>query len=377
LPQCTSFPWGAISALAMAPATNTVKVKKSVADMVRWLNTEAKLASEVRLSAVARPLAALDEDTALEVLNALLEQEEPITDPTTWVSEAAKAILADSSGDLANRGEEEPRPPPEPKAWSAPKTIVKLPAATIEQVKRLAKAQVLQAEMPLSEVAESLALVSREGQEQILGSLEARAAEIANPVGYVCNACVKKANHSKGKGAGKGKGKGIAEGKPPLTASEKKILRTINFINGTMQLEQPISYRRCKESLDLVDEKSQLRILNRLKEKLDGGTEITSPTTWIKTACLRSQERYENFVRERKQEKQQAQEQSKWQESNEEPKPKRNKWTASEKAAAEVEWWDEGEGEAKISVGDNEDSKQGVSQHNSNEDEEEWGEWTA
>mmetsp|Transcript_115958 Transcript_115958/g.360246 ORF Transcript_115958/g.360246 Transcript_115958/m.360246 type:complete len:354 (-) Transcript_115958:14-1075(-) len=351
-------------------AATKVKVKKSVAELVRWLNTEGGLGAEVRLAAVAKPLAALDEATALEVLNGLVEQEEAIDDPTTWVCEAAKAIQEAGGG--AAEAEEEPQ-----QAAAAPKAApkVKLPAAVVGKVRELNESGALQAKLPIGEVAEALAMVSREAQDGILRSLEAAAGEVSNPVGWVRNACHKRAGKGKGKGQGPGKGKGKAQGKAqgkgkpaallglqapekkPLTASERKILRTINFINGTLGLEKPINYRSVKESLDLVDEKTQLRILNVFREKVEGGQEISNPTTWIKNGCVRSNERYQTLVKERNEKKRQGA-----QEWEEEAPAKRKKAAAAaaeeaeawpeEAAEAEEEWPEDAEAEAAAEEGE-------------------------
>uniref|UniRef100_A0A7S4SMQ8 Uncharacterized protein n=1 Tax=Alexandrium monilatum TaxID=311494 RepID=A0A7S4SMQ8_9DINO len=321
----------------MAPTTGTVKLKKSIADMVKWMNSEGELAAELRLAAVAKPLAALDESTALEVLNGLLEQEEVIDDPTVWIIEAAKA-LAEAEAEEAPGLDFPAAAAATPRPSGGAK--VKLPASTVEKLKELNASGCLQVNLPLAEVAQSLSLLSKESQEELLAGLEQNAADITNPAGWLCNACHKKAGKGKGKGKGKDKGKGKGKhgsaesGFKPLTASERKILRTINFINKTMGLERPLNFNYLKEALDLVDEKTQLRILDILKEKLEEGQEIANPTTWVKRACQRQSERYEERRQEKLKQKRQAEEG--W----EEAKPKKKK-----AAAAAEEAWEEAAGE--------------------------------
>lgn len=324
----------------MAPAATTVKVKKSVMDMIRWMNTEGELTAELRLGAVAKPLAALDESTALEVLNGLLEVEEPIDDPTAWICEAAKAILAEGAPE-----EEFAEEAPAPALRPAPAVKVRLPGSTVQKIKELNGSGVLQANLQLAEIAESLSLISKEAQDQILQGLQQRAAEVENPLGYVLNACNKKAGKGKGKeskGKGKGKGKDGGKGKgkdaaapaeqggKPLTASERKILRHVNFINGSLQLERPLNFRALKEALDLIDEKTQLRILNKVRDKIEAGEEISNPTTWVRRQCQRAYERYEEMRKEKQAQKRQSQQEETW----EERKPKKKKAAA----AAEEEW---------------------------------------
>merc|ERR1719210_2204299 len=76
----------------------TVKLKKSVADRIRLVNAQSGLAKPLKLGLVAGPLAALDVQSALGILDALLEEEEEaagkIKDPNSWVCKAARKHAA-------------------------------------------------------------------------------------------------------------------------------------------------------------------------------------------------------------------------------------------------------------------------------------------
>jgi len=85
-----------------------VKIKKTIVDKVRSLNDSGGLWGELRLAAVATPLAQLeDEAAALKILTRLEEQAETVEDPTAWVRDRAKAAL-----------EEEVEVEPEEEEWA-------------------------------------------------------------------------------------------------------------------------------------------------------------------------------------------------------------------------------------------------------------------
>jgi len=79
---------------ASADATSQkVTIKKSVANKIRALNVSQVLALPLRLSAVARPLASIEESVALDILGGLEASASSVEDPTAWVGEAVAVIL--------------------------------------------------------------------------------------------------------------------------------------------------------------------------------------------------------------------------------------------------------------------------------------------
>jgi hypothetical protein len=76
----------------MAVPGNKLKVPKAIADQVQLINDTVPLPQPLRLGAVARCLIELGKDTAIEVLNGLVEDAVRVEDPNVWVLEAAQAI---------------------------------------------------------------------------------------------------------------------------------------------------------------------------------------------------------------------------------------------------------------------------------------------
>merc|ERR1712150_215775 len=122
---------------------------------------------------------------------------------------------------------------------------------------------------------------------------------------------------AKGKGEGKHKGKnkmGSVESMVnpitgrPFTASETKVMRTIKFLNKSLESKLPIKlkYLKLKDALDLVDEKSQLRILQNFRTKIEDKKNIQNPYSWLANACKKSAEKFEEFQQDRWQKKKAA-----------------------------------------------------------------------
>jgi len=331
-----------------------ISLKKSVVDKVKSI---AEAGQELRLPAVAKSLSDLDEASALEILDGL--QEQIVDDPNTWVNEAAAAMLEamqeveqeveqEEVEDEAP-AEEEGAPAEEEWPEEAEKAETKkitLPASTVQKVKEL--------ELPLKEVAEALSSITKEAQHAILDLFEKQWDKIRNPVEWVnakckfnrwqgvdatnsrtaANQALAKGSKSSVAGVAKGMGKGKNKGKNkggslnpatgrPYTASEQKVIRQIGYLNGTLNLARKLKYTNLKEALDMVDEKSQLRILSNFEAKVQEGAEIENPDRWLKNACYRSSERTQEFRQER------------WQ------KKQADKFPEKKKAKAEEEDWEE------------------------------------
>eukprot|EP00440_Ansanella_granifera_P009509 gb/GFBE01010304.1/.p1 GENE.gb/GFBE01010304.1/~~gb/GFBE01010304.1/.p1 ORF type:complete len:402 (+),score=106.71 gb/GFBE01010304.1/:1-1206(+) len=81
------------------PAKKRLTIKKSIADRVAALNAAGGLAAELRLGAVAAPLAALEEASALEVLGLLEEQKGEVEDPNEFVRIQADFMRSGAAAD--------------------------------------------------------------------------------------------------------------------------------------------------------------------------------------------------------------------------------------------------------------------------------------
>eukprot|EP00930_Biecheleria_cincta_P019027 TRINITY_DN1463_c0_g1_i1.p1 TRINITY_DN1463_c0_g1~~TRINITY_DN1463_c0_g1_i1.p1 ORF type:complete len:442 (-),score=104.51 TRINITY_DN1463_c0_g1_i1:185-1510(-) len=70
-----------------------VKIKKVVLDKIQELNDSGWLQAPLRLGKVARPLSDLDSEQAISVLDELCNNAEEVTDPTSWVCDAARQFV--------------------------------------------------------------------------------------------------------------------------------------------------------------------------------------------------------------------------------------------------------------------------------------------
>ena len=70
------------------PPAATVKVNKRITDKVRELNATGFFQSEIRLGAVARKLAELEVEEALELLQSVAEDAAAFENPTKNILEA-------------------------------------------------------------------------------------------------------------------------------------------------------------------------------------------------------------------------------------------------------------------------------------------------
>merc|ERR1719221_2343901 len=75
-----------------APAARTVAIKKKLADTIRRINASGTLQQPIRLPRVAGPLAALEETTAMGILESMEELEEAIEDPNGFIVEQAMSL---------------------------------------------------------------------------------------------------------------------------------------------------------------------------------------------------------------------------------------------------------------------------------------------
>lgn len=106
-----------------------MKLKRCIVDAVAALNASGALASELRLGAVAGPLAALDEDISLQLIAQLEAEAATVPDPTDWLKVAAKAA-AEPEDEVEVQAEEEwEEPVPAPKVAKRPRAEKPTPAA--------------------------------------------------------------------------------------------------------------------------------------------------------------------------------------------------------------------------------------------------------
>jgi len=138
----------------------------------------------------------------------------------------------------------------------------------------------------------------------------------------------------KGKGKGKAdKGESSAVSRQPLTASERKIVRTLAFINKNAGLAYEIDYREVKPSLDTLDEKNQLAVLERLRKHADT---INNPSAWLISEIKKRASSWDSWQQKRQWE---------WEGEDGAPAPKRAK--GSKKGKGDAKGKGKGKGKSK------------------------------
>jgi len=85
----------------------SVKVKKPVVDKIKELNDIGGLQAPLRLAKVARPLANLDLEQAISLLDELFNNAEEVSDPTGWVCEMARQLADDIGEEEEQEGDTE------------------------------------------------------------------------------------------------------------------------------------------------------------------------------------------------------------------------------------------------------------------------------
>eukprot|EP00747_Dinoflagellata_sp_TGD_P183207 gnl/TRDRNA2_/TRDRNA2_37928_c0_seq1.p1 gnl/TRDRNA2_/TRDRNA2_37928_c0~~gnl/TRDRNA2_/TRDRNA2_37928_c0_seq1.p1 ORF type:complete len:603 (-),score=146.34 gnl/TRDRNA2_/TRDRNA2_37928_c0_seq1:52-1818(-) len=146
-----------------------------------------------------------------------------------------------------------------------------------------------------------------------------------------------------GKGNIPGKGKSSGKGDTSsLTASQTKIFKRIGYLNKTAGLQKEIDFWSVKPSLDCVDEKTQLKILEHLVEKAD---QLANPSSWIRHQCRVKQARHEEIQAQRRQERKGAKGKGKGKGGKGKGKRKGKVQDEAGDGAAEAGAEEEGEGE--------------------------------
>lgn len=82
-------------ALPAPTGERKVTIKKALADRVRQLNASGQLNGEIKLAKVAKAFAPLDTQSALGVLDSLLDSAPDCKDPTAWVCDVAASVAED------------------------------------------------------------------------------------------------------------------------------------------------------------------------------------------------------------------------------------------------------------------------------------------
>eukprot|EP00931_Biecheleriopsis_adriatica_P074283 TRINITY_DN48379_c0_g1_i1.p1 TRINITY_DN48379_c0_g1~~TRINITY_DN48379_c0_g1_i1.p1 ORF type:complete len:513 (-),score=154.78 TRINITY_DN48379_c0_g1_i1:65-1528(-) len=271
----------------------------SVKDFALSLNTSGKLISPLDMDKCSGPLSLLGEAVALQFLRDVDENADMIDKPTHLVCDACKKIFESGMG-----------------------TVDAKAAAAFGQLMRKIRwiNGNVQLAFPLhmGNILEILRPLDHQAASAVLKELVENAEEIEGPQSWLRQKVREKMKGGKSKGKGKNKsktkqkagtkGKTFGNGKDKqagakgkgksaakeLTASERKVMRTLVFLNQHW-LPEPVTYMKVKKDLDKLDEKNQLKVLEQMKQKASAG-QVKSAENWIRAACKKMADAYEQHV---------------------------------------------------------------------------------
>lgn len=236
-----------------------VKIKKAITDRIKLINEE--LSAPLRLGAVAGPLSAVDQDTALAILDGVLT-EGGDADPTLWVVTAAKAAAKEAEKWAKWEKEEwekwEKKEQEQTEEWFG-----KLPEDLLEAIRDLNHRGVLAEPLRPTRVAGPLSLVPISEAKAILKQLEMKHAEtsISHPNGWVSIGAKKRAS---------------------------PVMNKVDDLNhgqaGRMDLLSPINAPEVREPLSMISAKDGLQILKELEAK---ACDVENTTKYILERCER------------------------------------------------------------------------------------------
>lgn len=238
----------------------SVKLKKSVLQRIRSLNTDGGLLVPLRVGAVAGPLSWLSEEDALSVLDTLTVSADEgggmdVEDPTAW-------IVAAAEGAAEQTGWEEDQWA----AWDEKETqragdlVEALPAAVVERVHAINRSVNLVEPLRLATVAGPLAAAGEKQALKVLDIVEKKAGDLECPSTWVRSFAYRRA------GAVMARVDQLNRGTP-----------------GQMDLLARIVMDEVRDSLAMVPEEEGLQIL---KELADKAIEVEDPTAWVKASAL-------------------------------------------------------------------------------------------
>lgn len=264
---------------ASAKATKKVTIRKAVAERIRLLNSSGELKQELRLSAVALQLSKLEEEAALDVLDALLEISDDVEDTNSFVCKRARDVAQEHEkkvaeeeaaaeeaavakwqeehgGDWDEQWEEETPKPKKKKVFDGRREGESDESVVKRRVKMLNKSEQLLDHLEFENVVKLIPLLGADEFLRILNLLEAKAEKIKFPTPFVRREALKRAG--------------------PVMVQADALNRSRP---GKMDLLAPIDIATVKATLSTVSQALGLQVLEELEKK---ALEIEEPTSWIK-----------------------------------------------------------------------------------------------
>jgi len=259
-------------------ATKKVTIRKSVAERIRLLNSSGELKQELRLSAIALQLSKLEEEAALDVLDALLEISDDVEDTNAFVCKRAKDITQEQEkkaaeeeaaaeaaavakwqeehdGDGDEEWEEEIPKPKKKKVFDGRREGESDESVVKRRVRNLNKSEQLQDHLEFDIIVKVVPLLGGDEFLKVLNLLEAKADKIRFPTPFVRREALKRAG---------------------------PVMEKVNSLNhsrpGKMDLLAPIDIATVKPTLSTVSPALGVKVLDELEKK---AMEIEEPTTWI------------------------------------------------------------------------------------------------
>mmetsp|Transcript_23209 Transcript_23209/g.65584 ORF Transcript_23209/g.65584 Transcript_23209/m.65584 type:complete len:503 (-) Transcript_23209:111-1619(-) len=267
-----SVPTGGSGATHVPQVSVYVDPTGKIGRQVGWLNKNITLTELISYSDVVEPLSLIDVTMAMAILKELEQKGGEIHNPTQWIcSAAANAVQRGGlSGVMMSEG-----------SSSLPTVSASLDSTgkISRQVGWLNKHVDLAAPISFSDVVQQLSALDITVAMQILKDVEAQAANLRDPTGFVITAAEKAPRGPPVVGGAMLGGRASAHVDPT-----GKIKRQVQWLNKNLQLAEPLSFESVAEALSAIEIVSAMRILKDVEEQASG---IHNPNSYIAAAADR------------------------------------------------------------------------------------------